>query len=183
MGKKESKLEFSKDCLFEALLRLANEKPVDKISISELCSVAGISRTTFYRYYNTVLECLEDYLTVYPFGAMSPFVYSEKPDQPIVEWLEDRVRESMTFLKKNQNFINNIMESGLQIKLLENYETLIKGLCRNRANELGFNDEYALAAFTGIYFMLCYDWIIGGMKEDIDFMVRRSTELITQYLK
>lgn len=126
---------------------------------------------------------MNDFLTVHPFGTSNPYNYINKPDQPIEEWLADRVRESLTFLKQNQVFINNIMDSGLQIKLLENYGTLIKGLCRERANDLGFHDEYALSAFTGIYFMICYDWILNGMKEEIEFMVKRSTEIITQYLK
>lgn len=183
MAKKPENIEFTKECLFDALLRLANEKPLPKITISELCTLAGVSRTTFYRHYNDVTECMLDFLTVHPFGTSDPYNYINKPDQPIEEWLEDRVRESIIFLKKNQVFINNIMASGLQVKLLENYGTLIKGLCRERAIDLGFTDEYALSAFTGIYFMICYDWIQGGMKEDIEFMVKRSTEIITQYLK
>lgn len=41
----------TKRMLREALMRLLKGKPLEKISITELCHEAQINRTTFYRYY------------------------------------------------------------------------------------------------------------------------------------
>lgn len=43
-----------------ALLKLLEEKPIDKITIYELCKVAQINRTTFYKYYGNQYDLLED---------------------------------------------------------------------------------------------------------------------------
>ena len=41
----------TKRMLREGLLRLLDRKPLEKVSITELCREAGVNRTTFYRYY------------------------------------------------------------------------------------------------------------------------------------
>lgn len=46
----------SQDCMSMALLALMKQKPYTKITISELCDQAGLSRKTFYKYFS----CLDD---------------------------------------------------------------------------------------------------------------------------
>jgi len=44
--------------LKEGLIRLLKEKPLDRISITELCREAEINRTTFYRHYELPKDVL-----------------------------------------------------------------------------------------------------------------------------
>lgn len=48
----------TKKQLKNALLRLLKEKPMDKITTSELCTEAGINRNTFYTHYKNPNELL-----------------------------------------------------------------------------------------------------------------------------
>ncbi len=50
---KSSSNLFVKECIVSALLRLIYEKPLSVITISELCSRAGVSRMAFYRNYTS----------------------------------------------------------------------------------------------------------------------------------
>ncbi len=50
----------TKRMLKEGLMRLLKEKPLDKISITELCREAGINRTTFYRHYEWPRDVLTE---------------------------------------------------------------------------------------------------------------------------
>ena len=43
-----------------ALLKILEEKPIDKITIYELCKEAQINRTTFYKYYGSQYDLLEE---------------------------------------------------------------------------------------------------------------------------
>ena len=65
-GKREDKrVVYTKMFLKEALLQLMKEKPIDKISVTELCRRAEINRNTFYAHYDTpksVLKEMEDEL-------------------------------------------------------------------------------------------------------------------------
>ena len=44
---------FTRQCIGEALIVLLDEVPYDQITISMICKKAGISRMTFYHYFCT----------------------------------------------------------------------------------------------------------------------------------
>ena len=54
------RIALTKRLLQEALIRLLEKKPLDKITVTELCSEAGINRATFYRHYNIPRDVLLD---------------------------------------------------------------------------------------------------------------------------
>ena len=45
----EASNKLTKECLQMALIYLLNEKPIEKITITELVKRSGVSRTAFYR--------------------------------------------------------------------------------------------------------------------------------------
>ncbi len=58
MANINQRVAITKRMLKEGLTRLLTKKPLDKISITELCQQAGINRTTFYRYYELPKDVL-----------------------------------------------------------------------------------------------------------------------------
>ena len=50
----------TRECLRIALMKLMSEKDFSKITITELTSLAGVSRTAFYRNYNSKEEIIEE---------------------------------------------------------------------------------------------------------------------------
>lgn len=54
------RIRISKTMLKEALIQLLEEKQISKISIYELCDRAKVNRTTFYKYYGSQYDLLED---------------------------------------------------------------------------------------------------------------------------
>ena len=67
MAQKENqRITLTKKLLQEGLLRLLEQKSLEKISVTELCRESGINRATFYNHYNSPLDLLnsiEDKLT------------------------------------------------------------------------------------------------------------------------
>ena len=53
------RIRVSKTMLEGALMRLLREKQVDKVTVYELCQEAGINRTTFYKYYGSPQDLLD----------------------------------------------------------------------------------------------------------------------------
>lgn len=60
MAKDNQRVMITKRLLKEALFRLLERKPLDKINITELCEEAGINRATFYRHYSLPRDVLVD---------------------------------------------------------------------------------------------------------------------------
>lgn len=54
------RVRLSKKMLQDALLDLLQDKPLSKISVLEICETAQINRTTFYKYYGSQLDLLND---------------------------------------------------------------------------------------------------------------------------
>lgn len=56
--KENQRIAVTKRMLKEGLLRLLEEKPLEKIHVNELCRESGINRATFYRHYETPHDVL-----------------------------------------------------------------------------------------------------------------------------
>ena len=60
MNKSESKYFNTATKMDLALISLLKKKPLDYITISEICETAGVNRSTFYLHYETVGELLNE---------------------------------------------------------------------------------------------------------------------------
>ena len=54
------RIRLTKRMLKEALIRLLEQKPIEKITVHELCAEAEINRTTFYKYYGSQFDLMDD---------------------------------------------------------------------------------------------------------------------------
>lgn len=169
---------FTKETLFIALCRMIEKKPFDQITIKELTDAAGVSRTTFYRNYNDIEDVLIDYFREHPFGAFSPESY-EPEHFSLIKCLSD----SFTELKEHRTLWTSLIAADNGVILFRLYDELIRTICIERAFDIGFREEYEIAAFIGMYFSICQEWIKGGMKESVREMVRVSYNIIHTFYK
>ena len=58
--KENQRVTLTKRMLREGLLRLLEKKPIEKVSVTELCREAGINRATFYAHYTCVQDVLKE---------------------------------------------------------------------------------------------------------------------------
>ena len=62
---KQNKIEnrrvrLTKQMIQDSLIELLDDKPIEKISISELCQLADVNRTTFYNHYGSQYDVLKE---------------------------------------------------------------------------------------------------------------------------
>jgi AcrR family transcriptional regulator len=60
MWMENQRVRLSKSLLKEALFGLLKDKPIEKITIYEICDAADINRSTFYKYYGSQYDLLRD---------------------------------------------------------------------------------------------------------------------------
>ena len=58
--KQDLRVAVTKRMIREALLRLLESKPIDKIRVNELCAASAVNRATFYRHYETLRDVLQE---------------------------------------------------------------------------------------------------------------------------
>lgn len=50
--------EFLKECIADAILKLLEEKPLEKITVPDVCGLSGVGRATYFRYFKSKTEPL-----------------------------------------------------------------------------------------------------------------------------
>ena len=59
MATENRKVVLTKQVIENTLFELLDEKPLEKITVKELCEAADINRSTFYRHYTDVFDLME----------------------------------------------------------------------------------------------------------------------------
>lgn len=150
----ESRNAYVVEHLTGSMLALLKEKPLDKISVSELCDMAGVGRTSFYRNYGEK----EDIIRAYVKDLFQDWMDKcrSTPDLPVSE----TVRIVFSHFESRRDFYALLNERGL-VYLLKD---IILELC-------GFDPEQeVVAAYSSAYVgFFLYGWIEvwfrRGMKE------------------
>ena len=63
--KQNRQSEYTQRVIREAFIKLLKKRPIEKISVGELCELAGINRSTFYRRYSDIYDLLDVFCDEY----------------------------------------------------------------------------------------------------------------------
>lgn len=55
----DARIRYTKKVIAETFLELLRKKPIEKITVKEICDIAEINRATFYKYYDNPYDLLE----------------------------------------------------------------------------------------------------------------------------
>lgn len=150
----ESRNAYVIEHLTNALLALLAEKPIHEISISELCSEAGVGRTSFYRNFVTKEDILKAHIKCLFQGWMDE--WKNTPNLP----LDKLVYQVFSHFETNRSFYSLLNARELTYLLKD----VILDLC-------GFEPQQdVIAAYSSAYVaFFLYGWIEvwfrRGMKE------------------
>ncbi len=60
MRKSDARVRYTQRVLKESFLSLLREKPINKITVKEVCELAELNRATFYAHYSDCFELMEN---------------------------------------------------------------------------------------------------------------------------
>ena len=104
------RIRLTKRMLKEALIRLLEQKPLEKITVHELCAKAEINRTTFYKYYGSQFDLMDEM------------------QEDLISELETSMREKerpvsllniLTYIDTHRAFCTTLLRSATDNGLLE----------------------------------------------------------------
>ena len=133
--KSETKLDrrvlYTKMFLKESLLELMKEKPIDKITPTELCRHANINRNTFYAHYYTTRDLLveieEEFSSqmIESLGETLPIVNTLDLLENVCRIVYEKKEFCKVLLSKNGDaaFLQNVILIGRD-QIIKNWETM-----------------------------------------------------------
>lgn len=80
MKKQDARVRYTVKVLKEALLKLLEQKPVNKITVKEVCELAELNRATFYTHFSDCFDLLESIETDFIAEFESSLKYAESFD-------------------------------------------------------------------------------------------------------
>lgn len=160
----------TKECILTALLRLMEEKPYKSISITDITTLAGVSRMAYYRNYSSkediLLKRLED--------EKKKIIESVNGQK--AESLKDIIYYVSNFIQDNSDVITAIYNADLTHKLTDMLNKRIHSYFP--VADQNTEGKYAVKFYVGAILSVYRYWIDTGMEEPAETITEIVCKLI-----
>jgi len=178
--KENQRVRLTKMMLKNSLTALLNEKSIHKISVRELCDHAGINRTTFYKYYASQYELMQDIEST----VLAQIESAIQVDKPQETQSVESLTRVMTLLEDNVELcrilIENSVDSEFPTRLLQlsKIHQLIGAKLKNEFDEI--NAEYAYRFIVNVGYSIIREWISKDERESPSRMAEILMNIISR---
>lgn len=181
-AKHDRRILKTKKAIYEALVELMQKKSLNSITVTELAAAANINRKTFYTYYSTVNDVLDEVINEL-ISSLKDLMYAMSEDynmlspQTLFAFLNTIMSDAdivrALFTSDNGNMLFNKLQKALQ-------ETLLKELIDNDIKMNIPPEQYPLISsfVAGGMIYVYYEWITNPNGTSLDEMARTLTTLI-----
>lgn len=168
LSNKESN-RITRECLQTALIALMSQKSFDSISISEIVRRSGVSRTAFYRNYNSKDDILNEVCNVLLDALADSFVDFHFQNDPR-GWYYNFFR----IIKEHAPLFRLLLQAhSLNTPVFSTYSIAQKLSPTQEGAEL-----YRFLAWEGALSTIAVKWFQNDMKESVDFMADFCAETL-----
>ena len=168
--------ELAKSYLVEALIKIMERKELEDISVTEICRKAGVSRMTYYRYFDTKKSILEFYMM----EIIDEYI-SENEDANNRVDLHDinRIKQCFVFFRRYSEFVLCLKKANLSSIMLESLNKYMEDhAVQTHADIIR---KYQLYYFAGALYNVFMHWLESGMAESEENMARIVVNLTKQF--
>lgn len=169
--------DITKRALEESLKNLLLQKPLDKITISDIAADCGISRMTFYYHFKDIYDLVE-------WACMEDARRALEGKKTYDTWQQGFLQIFEEVLE-NKQFVMNVYRCVHREQVEKYLKPLVDSLLLDVINErsagMTVRDEdksYIAQIFSYIFIGLMLDWINDDMREDPKMIVNRLAMLI-----
>lgn len=159
------RIRLSKAMLKEGLLKLLKEKQLNQISIYELCKTSGINRTTFYKYYGSQNDLLNEIEADF-------FAQIEEDLKPIISQNPTALVSVLEHLYEQRELFCILVQAIPEQTFAEHlfHIPTINAIFKNMVDASGYSETKAkyikLFVFQGAYAIL-RDWLGSDSPESV----------------
>ena len=190
MNKSESKY-YNTACLMdEALIALLEKKDFEFISVKEICSKAGVNRSTFYLHYETMGDLISEVLEYINKKFLSYFSQNEEeirrkindsPTDELIFITPDFLQPYLSFIKENKHIFRAAFANpdGMQAGVM--YVRLKKNILLpilSRFNIPEDDREYYIEFYIQGTMAIIRKWIMNDCTESIEKIEKLITDCV-----
>lgn len=158
---------FLKECLADALIKLLNQKPIEKITIPEISETASVGRTTYFRNFSTKKEMLTFKLVCLWKRWTEKHNVAESK-----KFTLDNAFDFFNFNYSIKNLLELIYFRNLQSTVYDAFYEVMMPQHATKAFECYESRFYSYALFG-----LLDEWVKRGFYESVDQMVENVNRI------
>jgi AcrR family transcriptional regulator len=176
--------------LFEALISLLNERPFEKISVTDICERAMVHRTTFYKHFEDKYHLLRFGIKELQKNFNESSITSENYNNP-QKYYMDIFRRTLQYFKDNHQMFSVISantenESGPLLitfyqLVAEDIATKLEHFEQEGITKHNVPTSVMANFRAGALIALTNWWIRNDMPISIDDMLKYVDAMITEY--
>lgn len=184
MGKAEYRSAIrSRKLINDALADLLTEKPLDKITVTDVVNRADINRGTFYAHYKDIPDVV-DHLIQQTFSAireamMSTVATDAKPEHTLLSTIQKLLEEDMSFYRK-------ILNSSASAIMQEQLVAVVTEFMLEHKDQFypGSQEEYKIAIrfCAGGLSNLYRDWFSGKLSITLSELTDVARNMISRII-
>ncbi|MFD1456482.1 TetR/AcrR family transcriptional regulator [Levilactobacillus lanxiensis] len=126
--KNNRRAQYTQQIIQETVLGLLENKPINAISVTEVCAKADVNRTTFYRYYTDIYDCVASIEKAFVTG-LQPFEESTPTaalEHLLTAFYEDKKLSNLVFVEGKTKLLERMQElmrrTGPEPPLIDDYQ-------------------------------------------------------------
>ena len=182
-AKVDRRVKYTKMVLRNSLIDILNEKPIEKVTVKEICEHADINRGTFYSHYSDQYDLynnvIDDLLNGI-FERMGNFM-----DEGItVEDVHESITSVYDYIKDNYMLVKVLLDGRIEYNIEKRIRDVVKRIYLDKISNVDselVNTAYSFVA-SGMLGLVKY-WINSGMKNSSEEMADFSRMLTVGGLK
>ena len=180
MNKNESKYFNTAIKMDEALITLLEKKDFEYITIKEICTTAGVNRSTFYLHYENTYDLLKEttcyiidkHLSYYGLDKRSiSFQFEECKTNELIFITEKYLTPYLTFIKENQRLFKVSVKHFNSFNMNEVYDRMFDHIFNpilDRFHTPEGKRRYVMKFYLTGVFAIIMEWLNGGCSDEID---------------
>jgi len=173
MKEDSRKVRYTRRVIREAYFELLKDKPVSRMTIGELCSIADIHRGTFYQHYHDIYDLrekiMEDML-----NKLDKMVFNAGSEE------EDIIKVAVMAVYRDRDVFSAILGPNGSTDIMEKFIESCRSRAHDRFRRLGIEEKNFHMVFTfytaGII-SLIREWSMNGYREEPEEVIRTIRKL------
>lgn len=177
-GKKiNQKIINTKKSLSKSLIYLLSKNSITEIDVSQLCTYAGVNRTTFYKHYNSLYDLLNELIN--EFFKKIEILFLKVNEN---ENTTSKIAFLLKYLKQNREFVSVIMNNNTlttisqRLITLDFIDSLIKTNIQYRKS-VYINDNYYIDFIISGWYAVIKRWVNENCALDENTLARLLTSI------
>lgn len=158
--KTDARVRYTRMIIHQTFLKLLKEKPLAKITVTEICELAEINRTTFYKHYSDPYDLLEQLEREAIDGLLS--LIDGGTDRNLAEVLLPILRT----IRENRELFRNLTSAQNDNRFLYHLSSCCyRKICEQNPAESGSRDAARMSVMR-------FSYIAGGIAGVIEYWLQ-----------